>query len=160
MQSNLYKFNRFTYNCIFTKSGRSSKDSSNMWIIFTKYGDCTRCNNDSVLSEMTSSMKSKFDKYWRKIEDVNKLLTIALVFDPRYKLDYVKFYFDDMFDNKKAKEITCDIRELLIQLYECYKGVNNISSSDQTSSSISLANDDVGKANENSNFRFGKTYKV
>ncbi|KAL5847273.1 hypothetical protein ACOSQ3_010797 [Xanthoceras sorbifolium] len=28
-------------------------------------------NDDNVLSEMTSSMKSKFDKYWGKIEDVN-----------------------------------------------------------------------------------------
>ncbi|KAL5789537.1 hypothetical protein ACOSQ2_004425 [Xanthoceras sorbifolium] len=76
---------------------------------------------------MTSSMKSKFDKYWGKIEDVNKLLIIALVLDPRYKLNYVKFCFGDMFDDKKTKEMTCDIRLLLIQLYECYKGVENIS---------------------------------
>ncbi|KAL5732709.1 hypothetical protein ACOSP7_032062 [Xanthoceras sorbifolium] len=40
-------------------------------------------SNDSVLSEMSSSMKSKFDKYWGKIKDVNKLLIIALVLDPR-----------------------------------------------------------------------------
>ncbi|KAL5787204.1 hypothetical protein ACOSP7_004153 [Xanthoceras sorbifolium] len=84
------------------------------------------CSDDSVLSEMTSSMKSKFDKYWGKIEDVNKLLIIALVLDPRYKLNYVKFCFGDMFDDKKTKEMTCDIRLLLIQLYECYKGVENI----------------------------------
>ncbi|KAL5737810.1 hypothetical protein ACOSP7_030571 [Xanthoceras sorbifolium] len=95
-------------------------------------------SNDSVLSEMSSSMKSKFDKYWGKIEDVNKLLIIALVLDPRYKLEYVKFCFDDMFDDKKTKELTCDIRELLIQLYECYNGVENILSSDQTSSSVSF----------------------
>ncbi|KAL5827668.1 hypothetical protein ACOSQ3_019510 [Xanthoceras sorbifolium] len=109
-------------------------------------------SDDSVLSEISSSMKSKFDKYWGKIKNVNKLLIIALVLDPRYKLDCVKFCFGDMFDDKKTKEMTCDIRELLIQLYEYYKGVDNISNSDQTSSSISLANVDVGKANENFNF--------
>ncbi|KAL5827294.1 hypothetical protein ACOSQ3_019129 [Xanthoceras sorbifolium] len=75
---------------------------------------------------MSSSIKSKFDKYWGKIEDVNKLLIIALVLDPRYKLEYVKFCFGDMFDDKKTKELTCDTRELLIQLYECYIGVENI----------------------------------
>ncbi|KAL5856918.1 hypothetical protein ACOSQ3_004376 [Xanthoceras sorbifolium] len=109
--------------------------------------------------EMTSSMKSKFDKYWGKIEDVNKLLIIALVLVPRYKLNYVKFCFGDMFDDKKTKEMTCDIRLLLIQLYKCYKGVENILSSDQTSSSISLANVDVEKANENSNFRLERLKK-
>ncbi|KAL5762621.1 hypothetical protein ACOSP7_018885 [Xanthoceras sorbifolium] len=87
---------------------------------------------------MSSSIKSKFDKYWGKIEDVNKLLIIALVLDPRYKLEYVKFCFGDMFDDKKTKELTCDTRELLIQLYECYIGVENILSSDQTSSSVSF----------------------
>ncbi|KAL5773321.1 hypothetical protein ACOSQ2_013245 [Xanthoceras sorbifolium] len=135
-----------------TKRGRLGKGSSDVWTKFTKYGDRTRCNNDSVLSEMSSSIKSKFDKYWGKIEDVNKLLLIiALVLDPRYKLEYVKFCFDDMFDDKKTKELTCDIRELLIQLYECYNGVENILSSDQTSSSVSF---DVEKTNENLNFRF------
>ncbi|KAL5770282.1 hypothetical protein ACOSP7_014436 [Xanthoceras sorbifolium] len=134
-----------------TKRGRLGKGSSDVWTKFTKYGDRTRCNNDSVLSEMSSSMKSKFDKYWGKIEDVNKLLIIALVLDPRYKLEYVKFCFDDMFDDKKTKELTCDIRELLIQLYECYNGVENILSSDQTSSSVSF---DVEKTSENLNFRF------
>ncbi|KAL5789539.1 hypothetical protein ACOSQ2_004427 [Xanthoceras sorbifolium] len=83
-------------------------------------------SDDSVLSEMTSSMKLKFDKYWGKIKDVNKLLLITLVLDPRYKLDYVKFCFGNMFDDKKTKEMTCAIRKLLIQLYECYKGVENI----------------------------------
>ncbi|KAL5775360.1 hypothetical protein ACOSP7_012917 [Xanthoceras sorbifolium] len=113
-------------------------------------------SNDSVLSEMSSSIKSKFDQYWGKIEDVNKLLIIALVLDPRYKLEYVKFCFDDMFDDKKTKELTCDIRELLIQLYECYNGVENILSSDQTSSSVSF---DVEKTNENLNFRVERLKK-
>ncbi|KAL5790391.1 hypothetical protein ACOSQ2_005279 [Xanthoceras sorbifolium] len=198
-----------------TKRVRLRKGSLNIWTIFTKYGDRTRCkcnycgkdygcttkngtkslwnhvnfqctkymsfssylsvtsnlffhelcsietnltslakSADSVLSEMTSSMKSKFDKYWEKIEDVNKLLIIALVLDPRYKLDYVKFCFGDMFDDKKTKEMTCDIRELLIQLYECYKGVENILSSEQTSSFISLANVYVEKARISLPFRY------
>ncbi|KAK2662327.1 hypothetical protein Ddye_000901 [Dipteronia dyeriana] len=117
-------------------------------------------NQDYLLSGMTGVMKSKFDKYWGKIEDVNTLLIIAHVLDPRYKLDYVKFYFGDLFDENKVNNMTFDIKEILIQLYDCYKGVDNISSSDQVSSSIPLANEvDVGKAHENSDFRLERLQK-
>ncbi|KAK2645946.1 hypothetical protein Ddye_021141 [Dipteronia dyeriana] len=111
-------------------------------------------SGDFLLCEMAVAMKSKFDKYWGKIKDVNRLLIIALVLDPRYKLDYVKFCFGDLFDDSKVTEMTYDIKEFLIKLYEFYKGVDNISSSDQVSSSVPLANEgDVGKSSENSDFR-------
>ncbi|KAK2638251.1 hypothetical protein Ddye_026046 [Dipteronia dyeriana] len=109
---------------------------------------------------MAVAMKSKFHKYWGKIEDVNKLLIIALVLDPRYKLDYVKFCFGELFDENKESEMTYDIKKLLIKLYEFYNGVDNISSSDQVSRSIPLENDgDMGKVNENVNFRLERLKK-
>ncbi|KAK2656068.1 hypothetical protein Ddye_009120 [Dipteronia dyeriana] len=109
---------------------------------------------------MAVAMKSKFDKYWGKIEDVNRLLIIALVLDPRYKLDYVKFYFGDLFDDSKLTEMTYDIKEFLIKLYEFYKGVDNISSSDQVSSSVPLENEGgVGKSSENLDFRLERLKK-
>ncbi|KAK3228849.1 hypothetical protein Dsin_000730 [Dipteronia sinensis] len=117
-------------------------------------------SQDYLLSDMAGAMKSKFDKYWGKIEDVNTLLIIALVLDPRYKLDYVKFCFGDLFDDNKVKKMTFHIKEILIQLYDCYKGVDNISSSDQVSSSIPLENEvDVGKTHENSDFRLERLKK-
>ncbi|KAL5818777.1 hypothetical protein ACOSQ4_022619 [Xanthoceras sorbifolium] len=146
----MYKFCKYSFNSL------SHDEHDGMALVYVYI---RRQSGDSVLSEMISSMKSNFDKYWGKIEDVNKLLIIALVLDPRYKLDYVKFCFGDMFDDKKTKEMTSNIRELLIQLYDCYKGVDNISSSDHTSSSISLTNVDVEKTNENANFRSEKLKK-
>ncbi|KAK2648832.1 hypothetical protein Ddye_016321 [Dipteronia dyeriana] len=117
-------------------------------------------SGDFLLCEMTVAMKSKFDKYWGKIEDVNKLLIIALVLDPRYKLDYVKFCFGDLFDENKVNEMTYDIKELLIKLYEFYNGVDNISSSDPVSRSIPLENEgDMGKVNENVDFRLERLKK-
>ncbi|KAK2646775.1 hypothetical protein Ddye_021970 [Dipteronia dyeriana] len=118
-------------------------------------------SGDFLLCEMAVAMKSKFDKYWGKIEDVNKLLIIALVLDPRYKLDYVKFCFGDLFDKNKVNEMTYDIKELLIKLYEFYNGVDNISSSDQVSRSIPLENEgDMGKVNENVDFRLDRLKKI
>ncbi|KAK2656611.1 hypothetical protein Ddye_009663 [Dipteronia dyeriana] len=117
-------------------------------------------SGDFLLYEMMVAMKSKFDKYWGKIEDVNKLLIIAFVFYPRYKLDYVKFCFGDLFDENKVNEMTYDFKELLIKLYEFYNGVDNISSSDQVSKSIPLENEgDMGKVNENVDFRLERLKK-
>ncbi|KAH9681179.1 BED-type domain-containing protein [Citrus sinensis] len=45
-------------------------------------------DSDSMLSAMAKKMKTKFDKYWGSVENMNKLLIIAVVLDPRYKLDY------------------------------------------------------------------------
>ncbi|KAK3204781.1 hypothetical protein Dsin_018827 [Dipteronia sinensis] len=113
-----------------------------------------------LLCEMMITMKSKFDKYWSKIEDINKLFIIALVLDLRYKLDYVKFCFGDLFNENKINEMTYDIKELLIKLYVFYKGVDNISNNDQVSSSIPLVNDgDVGKVDENSDFHLERIKK-
>ncbi|KAK1549971.1 hypothetical protein Q3G72_011456 [Acer saccharum] len=56
--------------------------------------------------------------------------------------------------------MTYDIKELLIKLYEFYKGVDNISSSDQVSRSIPLENEgDMGKVNENVDFRLERLKK-
>ncbi|TXG69334.1 hypothetical protein EZV62_004269 [Acer yangbiense] len=82
-------------------------------------------SGDFLLCKMVAAMKSKFDKYWGKIENVNKLLIITLVFYPRYMLDYVKFCFGDLFDDSKVNEMTYDIKEFLIKLYEFYKGADN-----------------------------------
>ncbi|KAK3225636.1 hypothetical protein Dsin_005498 [Dipteronia sinensis] len=62
--------------------------------------------------------------------------------------------------SEMVKKMTFDIKEILIQLYDCYKGVDNISSSDQVSSSIPLENEvDVGKTHENSDFRLERLKK-
>ena len=75
-------------------------------------------------------------------------------------MDYVKFCFDDLFDENKVNEMTYDIKELLIKLYEFYNGVDNISSSDQVSRSIPLENEGgMGEVNENVDFRLERLKK-
>lgn len=50
-------------------------------------------SGDSLLGEMATKMKKKFDKYWGMMDNVNQFLLIANVVDPRYKLDYVECCF-------------------------------------------------------------------
>lgn len=49
--------------------------------------------NDKLLSKIAKSMKEKFDKYWGRVENINKILLIAIVLDPRYCSKTVLFCF-------------------------------------------------------------------
>ncbi|GKV32817.1 hypothetical protein SLEP1_g41390 [Rubroshorea leprosula] len=42
---------------------------------------------------MGFKMRVKFNKYWGGMDKVNVLLLIAVVLEPHYKLEYVKFCF-------------------------------------------------------------------
>ncbi|KAF7820820.1 zinc finger BED domain-containing protein RICESLEEPER 2-like [Senna tora] len=50
-------------------------------------------NSDSLIKEMATRMKSKFDKYWK---DYSVILAIAVVLDPRMKLEeYINYISED-----------------------------------------------------------------
>ena len=49
-----------------------------------------------LLSGMATKIKKKFNKYWGKFENINPLLFIANVLDPRYKIFYMKWSFNDI----------------------------------------------------------------
>ncbi|XP_077223462.1 zinc finger BED domain-containing protein RICESLEEPER 2-like [Tasmannia lanceolata] len=49
------------------------------------------------LGMMVRRMKEKYDKYWGDIEKMNKLIYIAVVLDPRNKMDFVKFALIDIY---------------------------------------------------------------
>ena len=65
---------------------------------------------------MTSSMLQKYDKYWSGCHIV---MTIATIFDLRYKMKILEFYFQIMYGFEASNEIekACQIRYEL--LFEC-----------------------------------------
>ena len=48
---------------------------------------------NSLPSNMSSNMKIKYNKYRGLLERINKLIFIAVVFDPRYNRTTYHFYF-------------------------------------------------------------------
>ncbi|XP_031259932.1 zinc finger BED domain-containing protein RICESLEEPER 1-like [Pistacia vera] len=52
---------------------------------------CCR-SNDVVLSTIAGRMKGKHDKYWSNIDNISLMLFIAMVLDPRFKLEYTNIY--------------------------------------------------------------------
>nr|GMD63697.1 zinc finger BED domain-containing protein RICESLEEPER 2-like [Ipomoea batatas] len=71
------------------------------------------------MSNMAFEMKKKFDKYWEGLE-INKLLIISSVFDPRSKMGFVTICFEKLYgkDTTKCIEMKEAVMEVLRKLYE------------------------------------------
>jgi hypothetical protein len=84
---------------------------------------------DPTLSSMAYHMKLKFDKYWKHEGDLNYLLFITIILDPRYKLQYLGFFLELMYGLDEGKELTEKIESALNELFGCYVETVNASSS-------------------------------
>ncbi|KAL5824459.1 hypothetical protein ACOSQ3_020522 [Xanthoceras sorbifolium] len=73
-----------------------------------------------LVRNMASNMKTKFEKYWGSIETTDKLLLIMVVLDPRYKLQYVYYFFKVLYGTVSVKSMTASIKDALVELYDCY----------------------------------------
>lgn len=69
---------------------------------------------------MANGMKRKHDKYWENVDNINLMLYIAVVLDPRRKMQYVKWAVDDQYDFEKSSELLNKITTTLTSLYEYY----------------------------------------
>jgi hypothetical protein len=49
-------------------------------------------SDDYSLSNVTTKMKVKYDKYWGDFEAINPLLFLTSVLDPRYKIFVLEFW--------------------------------------------------------------------
>ncbi|XP_074323343.1 zinc finger BED domain-containing protein RICESLEEPER 2-like [Apium graveolens] len=48
-------------------------------------------SDDNEVKSMGERMKDKYDNYWGNVHKMNKLIYVAIVVDPRYKLEYLEF---------------------------------------------------------------------
>ena len=82
-------------------------------------------------------MKKKNDKYWESIDNINLMLFVAVVLDPRYKLKYVKFWFREWYGKDKGDVMSSKVRDALKRLYVKRVGQNGASSSSGSGASFS-----------------------
>ena len=73
-------------------------------------------SSNVVISTMTKSMVAKFDAYWNVI---HKLMGVAAVLDPRYKMTLLHFYFPLVYPNDLSEQIS-NIKQLCYELVEEY----------------------------------------
>ncbi|KAF7841239.1 zinc finger BED domain-containing protein RICESLEEPER 2-like [Senna tora] len=79
-------------------------------------------HQDPLIGEMAKKMKLKYDKYWGKPENMNPLLVIGVVLDPRYKFGYVNNTFNDIYDNDPilCESMKKKVKDTLYLLYDKY----------------------------------------
>ncbi|KAI4297639.1 hypothetical protein L6164_037521 [Bauhinia variegata] len=88
---------------------------------------------DSVMGTMACNMRNKFEKYWGKVENINPLIYIGIVLDPRYKLEYVNYICDANYEIEVATLLKKKIANTLWQLYHFYAQESHEVSQTQTS---------------------------
>jgi hypothetical protein len=67
-------------------------------------------NNNYSLSNITTTMKEKYNKYWGDFEAINPLLFTASLLDPRYKISILEFWFQTNVGITKAKDIVDSLK--------------------------------------------------
>lgn len=69
---------------------------------------------------MATKMKSKYDKYWGDPDHINPMLFLAVVLDPRYKLKYLKFCFESLYDTQTVAKLVVKVEQILHRLFNQY----------------------------------------
>lgn len=89
------------------------------------YIELKRLNMDlnGLFAEVARDMLEKYSKYWVDITKMNQLLYFGVIFDPRYKLRFVEWCFDDMYgkNSETSKSLLKDINDNLLTMFNLYK---------------------------------------
>nr|XP_019707766.1 zinc finger BED domain-containing protein RICESLEEPER 1-like [Elaeis guineensis] len=124
---NLLPFLKYFYDATLRASGSHYVTTNDYFHMV--YGIGIKINShisseDSSFKEMAIRMKKEHDKYWANVTKINPLLFVALVLDPRYKLEYVNFAIDEIYEEPKNKELRARVREVLDSLFAYYSDVD------------------------------------
>ena len=109
---------------------------------------------DPLLGSMAVKMKAKHDKYWGNIKNMNMMIFIAVVLDPRYKFRFVEWSFEKLYEKDDADFLSGKVRETFNDMFDSYRlFLNNDQVQNSTQSSREVEMLDVGGgASDNSSF--------
>ncbi|EOA16130.1 hypothetical protein CARUB_v10004265mg [Capsella rubella] len=79
-------------------------------------------NDDEEVQKQAKSMRDKFEKYWDGLININPLVIVASVFDPRKKMKFSSLCFEMLHgkDSLEANHLTSSINTVMRHLYEEY----------------------------------------
>ena len=100
-------------------------------------------SSDNFMRRMATQMYAKFTKYW---SEFSLILTIALVLDPCFKMQFVEFSYMKLYGSGNIE--TIHVREKLVSLFNEYV-LNSLSPNKSTPGK------DIGKIIENTKPLFG-----
>lgn len=74
-----------------------------------------------IIQEMSAAMIAKFDKYWHEIHG---LMAIAVILDPRGKLDLLEACYICLFGEDDAEKHVDETKKILVRLMDQYDSEN------------------------------------
>lgn len=76
----------------------------------------------SKLKSKADDMLQKFDKYWAGMKNINKMLIVATVFDPRKNMQFAKMCFEKLYgkESSDAKEMYQSLVDVLRFMFKEY----------------------------------------
>ncbi|KAB1205668.1 hypothetical protein CJ030_MR7G017840 [Morella rubra] len=93
-------------------------------------------SGDLFLADMAKRMQMKYNKYWGDLTKVNRLLFVAAVLDPQYKIIYLDFWFKKALGVELGAKMTSLVRGTLDQLFTEYANMDGSSSSGSVSAKL------------------------
>lgn len=75
------------------------------------------------IREMSSKMREKHDKYWGNIDNMNMIIFVATILDPRYKRKWVKWLIDEIYSKEEAVYLLSKIDDALEKMFKHYKTI-------------------------------------
>ncbi|KAK6925464.1 hAT-like transposase, RNase-H fold [Dillenia turbinata] len=92
-------------------------------------------SRDKHLHTMAGKIKRKCETFWGN--EVNFFVYVAIVLDPRFKLDYVKCCFKEIYGESKGYEMLMKVKAFLGRLFDFYSNhVLGLSMETETPSAI------------------------
>ncbi|KAM0878925.1 hypothetical protein ACQ4PT_034568 [Festuca glaucescens] len=91
-------------------------------------------HKNATYKQMGEAMMDKFNKYWA---ETNNVMVLATILDPRYKLLYVEWGFNELYDEDTATMETENVRIELFNLFEKFENEKKQSKKGTPSSSKS-----------------------
>ncbi|XP_060673916.1 zinc finger BED domain-containing protein RICESLEEPER 2-like [Ziziphus jujuba] len=114
------RFLKTFYDVIFTFSASLKVNSNLFFSELSKIELEWIVDKDTFVSNIATSMKMTLDKYLGPIGKINKLLFVAHVLDPRFKLSFIKIAIDRLYPQEVCNEILQGVKDALNRLFEFY----------------------------------------
>ncbi|KAL2893532.1 Zinc finger BED domain-containing protein RICESLEEPER 2, partial [Bienertia sinuspersici] len=70
-------------------------------------------DEDEGIKNMAGQMKAKYEKYYGNVENINVLVFVAVILDPRHKMTYVEWMVKDNYEPNKAILLISKIKLVL-----------------------------------------------
>jgi hypothetical protein len=80
-------------------------------IYYTFNDECL--SPDPILSAMSMNMKFKYEKYLEDMDNINLLIYVAFILDPRSKMMVLEFWLEKCNGHEWAKKIKEMVKDIL-----------------------------------------------